>query len=48
MALSGFDDGAIDFAGAHGDAGESDFVQAADGVDVAAVFTADADLQAFL
>ena len=45
MALCGFDDGTIDFAGAHGDASEADFVQAADRVDVAAVFTADEDFE---
>ena len=45
LALSGLDDRTIDLAGAHGDAGEADFVQAADRVDIATVFTADEDFE---
>ena len=45
LALGGLDDRAIHLAGAHGDAGEADFVQAADGVDVAAVLAADEDFE---
>ena len=45
MALSGLDDRTIDLAGAHGDAGEADFVQAADRVDIATVFAADEDFE---
>ena len=45
LALSGLDDRAIDLAGAHGDAGEADFVQAADRVDIATVFAADEDFE---
>lgn len=45
LALSGLDDRTIDLAGAHGDAGEADFVQAADRVDIATVLTADEDFE---
>ena len=45
LALSGLDDRTIDLAGAHGDAGEADFVQAADRVDIATVFTSDEDFE---
>ena len=45
LALSGLDDRTIDLAGAHGDAGEADFVQAADRVDIATVFAADEDFE---
>ena len=45
LALSGLDDGTIDLAGAHGDAGEADFVQAADRVDIATVFATDEDFE---
>ena len=45
LALSGLDDRTIDLAGAHGDAGEADFVQAADCVDIATVFAADEDFE---
>ena len=45
LALSGLDDRTIDLAGAHGDAGDADFVQAADGVDIATVFAADEDFE---
>ena len=45
LALSGLDDRTIDLAGAHGDAGEADFVQAADGVDIATVLAADEDFE---
>ena len=45
LALSGLDDQTIDLAGAHGDAGEADFVQAADRVDIATVLAADEDFE---
>ena len=45
LALSGLDDRTIDLAGAHGDAGEADFVQAADRVDIATALTADEDFE---
>ena len=45
LALGGLDDRTIDLAGAHGDAGEADFVQAADRVDIATVLTADEDFE---
>ena len=45
LALSGLDDRTIDLAGAHGDAGEADFVQAADRVDIATVLAADEDFE---
>lgn len=45
MALSGLDDRTIDLAGAHGDAGEADFVQATDRVDIATVLAADEDFE---
>lgn len=45
LALSGLDDRTIDLAGAHGDAGEADFVQAADGVDIATVLATDEDFE---
>ncbi len=45
LALSGLDDGTIDLAGAHGDAGEADFVQAADRVDIATVLATDEDFE---
>ena len=45
LARSRLDDRTIDLAGAHGDAGEADFVQAADGVDIATVLAADEDFE---
>ena len=45
LARSRLDDRAIDLAGAHGDAGEADFVQTADRVDIATVFAADEDFE---
>ena len=45
LALIGLDDRTIDLAGAHGDAGEADFVQAADRVDIATVLAADEDFE---
>ena len=45
LVLSSLDDRTIDLAGAHEDAGEADFVQAADRVDIATVFTADEDFE---
>ena len=45
LALSGLDDRTIDLARAHGDAGEADFVQTADRVDIAAVLAADEDFE---
>ena len=45
LARSRLDDRTIDLAGAHGDAGEADFVQAADGVDIATVLATDEDFE---
>ena len=45
LARSRLDDRTIDLAGAHGDAGEADFVQTADRVDIATVFAADEDFE---
>ena len=45
LARSRLDDRTIDLAGAHGDAGEADFVQAADRVDIATVFATDEDFE---
>ena len=45
LARSRLDDRTIDLAGAHGDAGEADFVQAADRVDIATVLAADEDFE---
>ena len=45
LARSRLDDRTIDLARAHGDAGEADFVQAADGVDIATVLATDEDVE---
>ena len=48
LARSRLDDRTIDLAGAHGDAGEADFVQAADGVDIATVLATDEDFELWI
>ena len=45
LARSRLDDRTIDLARDHGDAGEADFVQAADGVDIATVLATDEDFE---